>query len=136
MANIPEELIRYIIEYIDDIDIRREFNVYNRIDMSKYRLPIGCTFIHVNAPTKYYYNIPNLYDFEERKEKKVVNDFIEVRIMKDADIIDESNTILYYIAIYRLKPKTLKKNQMELELFYSKINEYYWDYRIFSYCRT
>jgi len=137
MSNLPIEILRYILEYVDDIDIRRAFGLYRRIPMSDYPLRIGCTKIHQNTPNKYFFNIPNLYSPEERKNKEVIDDFVEVRI-STADSPEEPSLskILYYITVYRFKPKSLKKNKDELELFSSKIKDYYWEFRIHSYVRT
>ena len=34
--NLPCELIRYILEFLNDLDANREFNIYNKINISKY----------------------------------------------------------------------------------------------------
>jgi hypothetical protein len=136
MANLPIEIIRYIFEYIDDIDIRRAFGLYGRINMSEYQLPIGCTKVHQNTPEKYFFHIPNLHAFEKRAEKRVIDDFVEVRISTVDELFPPfPTTILYYVAVYRFKPKSMKKNKYDLELFSSNIADYYWDFRIYSYIR-
>ena len=136
MSNLPFEIIRYIFEYIDDIDIRRAFGMYGRINMLDHQLPIGCTKIHQNTPDKYFFHIPNLHSFEERTLKRVIDDFVEVR-MSMVEELDPPfpSTILYYVAVYRFKPKSMKRNKDDLELFSSTVANYYWDFRIYSYIR-
>lgn len=137
MAILPIDVVKYIIEFIEDIDTRRAFRIYKPISPSRYALPIGCTRIHINEPNKFCCHIPNLYEFEEREQKKVIGDFIEVRIADGEPTSETTETpLVYYIATYRFKPKALKKNTNSLELFFSKITEYYWDFRVYSYCRT
>ena len=52
MSNLPElpaEIIEKIISMIDDVDIRRYFGVYNKIDIRKYRM------LETLIPEKIYY---------------------------------------------------------------------------------
>jgi hypothetical protein len=128
---LPMDVIKNIIEYVSDIDVRRAFNIYGRIDMSMNSLPIGCLNIHITEPTKYCCSIPNMYDFTERKVKNILDDFIEVRLVVEND----DSPILYYLSVYRFKPKSLKQDPYAFELFPSRITKFYWDYRVYSYTR-
>ena len=46
---LPEELIYLIISMVDNIEIRRYFNVYNKIDLTRYQ------FLNKILPTNFYY---------------------------------------------------------------------------------
>ena len=46
---LPEELIYLIISMVDNIEIRRYFNVYNKIDLNSYQ------FLNKILPTNFYY---------------------------------------------------------------------------------
>ena len=50
MIELPIDLIERIISLVEDIDIRRYFGVYNKIDITKYK------FLEKIFPTKIYYN--------------------------------------------------------------------------------
>ena len=60
MSNLPElpdELKILIISMVDDVDIRRYFGVYNKIDIRKYRRRYMDTDISVNYINKDGYAI-------------------------------------------------------------------------------
>ena len=134
---LPPEIIEKIISMVDDIDIRRSFGVYNKIDKSKY------TFIDYVLPIKtfndsYYidengekncdftYILPNI-------EQRPLNNFSNLEIPNDFVCVSAyecNNKIYYEIAIWKLKKRTglnSKVNwQMQLELG-SMANTHYWE---------
>lgn len=103
--DLPVEVVYYIIGYIDNIDIRRAFGLYSKIDTSKHRnIPFGYKRIrpynreltcfntefdeygeppqHVSRYWSYsrdiYVYLHNLFDSEERSLARINNDSYEV----------------------------------------------------------
>lgn len=102
---LPVEVVYHIISYIDNIDIRRAFGQYSKIDLSKHRdIPFGYKRIrpynrelicfntefdeygepaqHISRYWSYstdiYVYLHNLFDSEERVQRRINNDFYEV----------------------------------------------------------
>ena len=66
MSNLPElpaEIIEKIISMVDDVDIRRYFGVYNKIDIRKYRM------LETLIPEKIYYKWSCKEDCPEQCER-------------------------------------------------------------------
>lgn len=81
---LPPEILCMIITQIDDIDIKRHFNCYNKINLEKY---YNLSYVFINPPidvnnqwmaaTIYHFK-KNLYDNTERNKFKVPDDHIIV----------------------------------------------------------
>ena len=105
MDIIPIEIVHHIISYIDNIDIRRSFGIYSKIDLSKHcDIPFGYKRIrpynreltcdntefdeygepaqHVSRYWSYsrdiYVYLHNLFDSDERSLARINNDSYEV----------------------------------------------------------
>ena len=108
---LPVEIVRIIIGYVDDIDIKRYFNCYNKINLEKY---YNLTNIMINPPINInnewmvstIYNFKkNLYDCSERKQYKVPDDHIAITHDKEKS----------YITIHRLTLKSTADYLRKLE---------------------
>jgi hypothetical protein len=102
---LPMEVVHYIVSYIDNIDVRRSFGIYSKIDLSKHRdISFGykrirpynreLTYLniefdeygeppqHVSRYWSYsrdiYVYLHNLFDSEERSRARINNDSYEV----------------------------------------------------------
>lgn len=96
---IPLDVIRYIIEYIDDIDIRRSFDVYSKINIKPYRTQITglCKKITPHSNTHYEWTLYNLHTFDSRTINHIGDDILYVEIKILYDRVD------YEVWIYKLK---------------------------------
>jgi len=135
---LPIELILYIIEYVDNIDVRRHFGVYNRIrvDLPLYRSlqyiirtpnPHGSTVLVDN------YSLPNVSNIPFRREHNIENDMVDVSIDTETE-----GAVELYVGIYRLRLKTGESSQESetgLNRFFFKGNhqDHYWSYLLFRY---
>ena len=82
-STVPIDVIRYIFLYLGDIDLRRHFGFYQKIDLSQYS--ILETITRKNNP-KFYrerenylyrqYDLSNIYADLQRKEQNIENDTI------------------------------------------------------------
>ena len=83
---------------------------------------------------RYKFNIKNLHDNQIRKESRVDDDIVEVRI-------EYKNNIYYYdVGIYKLKMKNIEENNCTPEKMRKDIyhkgpleDNYFWDFLEFSY---
>jgi hypothetical protein len=82
----------------------------------------------------YKFYIKNLHDSPVRKESRVDNDILDVRIEH------KNNTYYYEVGIYRLKMKNIEENNFTPEKkrkdIYHKgplADNYFWDFLEFSY---
>ena len=83
---------------------------------------------------RYKFNIKNLHDSPLRKESRVDDDIVEVRI-------EYKNNIYYYdVGIYKLKMKNIEENnctpeKMRKDIYHkgSLEDNYFWDFLEFSY---
>jgi hypothetical protein len=83
---------------------------------------------------RYKFNIKNLHDSPLRKESRVDDDIVDVRI-------EYKNNIYYYdVGIYKLKMKNIEENnctpeKMRKDIYHkgSLEDNYFWDFLEFSY---
>jgi len=123
---LPIELVRHIISYVNDIDIRRAFHVYSKINTSAWKdihfeykriLPynritsplLNTDFDEDGNPPQHistcwlfnvdvYIYLHNLFDSEERTKNKINNDSYEVLISKT------NQGLKYYAVMNRYVP--------------------------------
>jgi hypothetical protein len=134
MSKLSYELIVYILEYIPDIDTRREFGIYRPISYEKY-VPISyCirTPYHVESFYRFYFirfSLPNRCNLSTRDEQNVDCDYMDLEYWQGA------NQISWDVSIYRLKEKTEYYTGHERDQVYYKGNfdNYYWQTISFGY---
>jgi len=145
MIVIPIDVIRYILQYIDDPDIRRFFGVFNKINLLKYKkidfiTRNNCTTLDDNRSyINNMYNLKNLYNLPRVKLLYMENDNIVT------NILIKKKFVHYDITIKRLKLITdisddFDKYQIYLQNF-KKYNDpntidllnYYWEVIHYNY---
>lgn len=146
MVNVllPLDIIRYIIEYSNDIDVRRSFGIYGKLDPSYYAIePRGFvrSLIEYGKNNKAQheivrYNMYNIHDLPERNRYNIMYDAMQVSIRH----LPNNRGMMYEIDIYKLKRRTFEKEKKvkETECNFplgSLRNEYYWDAFLYSYTR-
>ena len=129
---IPNDLTKQIAEYISDIDIRRIFNVYKKIDTKKYEIlnTITRKECESNVYFKRYYSHKNIF-FINNNDNKILNDFI------DFVCIDYKNNVIHIkIHIWKLKKRpTASFIHRNDSIYYIDDYEdnYYWKDTIIQY---
>ena len=136
MVQLPLDVIRHIIGYCQDIDVRRSFGVYHNVQIPPVVNSCILTLrehgsVQHNSITRY--SLPNLV---ERKDEDIMDDSIQVVMIEMPD----SGYLLYEIDIYRIKPRTFRRIDIVKETEYvmplgSLQNHYYWDVYLYSYIR-
>lgn len=154
---LPPEIKEKIISMVDDVDIRRYFGVYNKIDKSRYRfidyvLPIKTLNGEPAPPTvdaygsfggpafsidhngdkycNFTYILPNIVQrpLDNFSNLEIPNDFVCVSEYECTTL--DPNKIYYEIAIWRLKNRTSggSRQYWQLQLeLGSMANTHYWE---------
>jgi len=131
MSNVPLEIVYYILDYVADLDIRRSFGIYRKINMNKYQILTYVTrtlapeYVNWRHSTNYFrYNLRNKWNVPGRELQIVNNDNIDVQI-------SVTNTAVRTVfGINRLQKRS-GGYEKELETSVHKIgnlDDYYWDY--------
>ena len=135
---LPKELVLYIIEYVDNIDVRRHFGVYRRlrIDLPLY-YPIQYTIRTPNPGGSTVlvdnYTLKNISDIPFRLQHNIENDMVDVSIDTETE-----GAVEVYVGIYRLQQKTGESSQeaetgLNRFFFKGNHNNHYWKYLLFRY---
>jgi len=136
--HVPLDVIREIVSYVDDIDVRRAFGVYHRITSyvdTKYdnisRVLRCKPPVDHAVYTRYY--LRNLHDevgmHRLRKEQRVDDDMLDISVHVS------DNSVKYRFYLFRLKPKTGSKQKEEHNLFHKgNLDNWYWDYVYYTHC--
>ena len=152
---LPFDIQEYILVNIMKLYKLRDGKYVRQIDKTKYKFldyimrpainknsynyheNIYEDIFNSNEDTKrfrYKFNIKNLYDSPLRKESRVDDDIVDVRI-------EYKNNIYYYeVGIYKLKLKNIEENnctpeKMRKDIYHkgSLDDTYFWDIFEFSY---
>jgi len=130
---LPYEIIQLIIEYVDDIEVRRSFDIYKKIKREKY--DFMNYVMRENAPNKncfYHFQLKNKEDIPGRRLKQIDNDTISMRVVTFPT--SYADYLLVDFGIYRLKKKTGDKEKEEKTRYYkADLEDYYWDYCKYKY---
>ena len=130
---LPMELVRYIIEYVNDIDIRRNLGVYSKVNLSKFSILNNITItkhpLHFNNQETYFYRqytLPNAYVSLD-KRPTLIDDHIEMKICL------YQGKVWSNFGLYRLRPKTEDPIDCVLKRYRGNYENHYWDYVEYSH---
>ena len=123
---LPYDIRWYIVHYIDDIDIRRSYNIYKKIDLNKYKiisnaLRKGNNNINGFKRFETQSNVDNLVD---RTIDNVNNDLIDTLIKY------QDNKVYVELHIFKLKRKPYHDYINPKDIYYkgSYSDTHYWEY--------
>ena len=133
MNNLPIDIIRHIISYTYIIDLRRQFNIYQKINLDKYNnidvigrklkeYFIVTTFEPNKIKYNYQYEIKNIEDIKNRSQQNIDNDMLFI------EIIENSKQVEYNLEILKLKKKPFPEYNNPYDIFYKGNlgDMYYW----------
>ena len=129
ILNLPYDVKWNIAHFIDDIDMRRFFNIYGKIDLKKYKI-INKT-IRKNGRE---YGIFTRYNFQENGENTInryynVDGFATVcDDTMDVNIDIYKGVVSYKIYIFKLKRKPYEDYENKNDIYYKGILQitHYW----------
>lgn len=122
---LPYEINWYIANFIDDIDVRRHFNIYNKIQKNKFMFLnkiIRYSPQNVNGFTRY--KLENKDTNPDRSFSNIQNDLLDVFI----DI--RKNYVYKEIHIFRFLPKPTSNFESFKDIYYKGhlSDTHYWKY--------
>jgi hypothetical protein len=145
LYTIPVEIVRSIIEYCSDIDVRRSFGVYAKLNLGPFRDVVTggriSSLREYGKHREYFlitqaarYSIHNRVQMVERKEQNIMDDAIQVVIRQ----LPHSGVLQYDIDIYQLLPKTglpeYWKRETECDFPIGTLGDrYYWNAMVYSF---
>ena len=152
LSKLPFDLQEHILVKIMKRYKLRQGKYVRQIDKTKYTFleyiirpymnknsykSFHCLFNNDDEDKEFYhykFYIKNLYDHPLRKESRVDDDIVDVRIEH------KNNTYYYEVSIYRLKMKNIEENNFTPEKMRRDIyhkgplaDDYFWDFLEFSY---
>tara|TARA_B100000424_G_C22583932_1_gene328004 strand:- start:11 stop:424 length:414 start_codon:yes stop_codon:yes gene_type:complete len=122
---LPNDINWYIACFIDDIDIRRYFNIYGKINKGKFKFLNKIIRYPVKSSNGFYkYYLENLEDNLQRLNYGIDNDLIETLI------IEENDKVYIEIHIFRLIQKPYPEFISFKDMYYKGIysDTHYWKY--------
>lgn len=136
ILTLPYDIKWSIAHFIDDIDIRRFFNIYGKIDLDKYKI-INKT-IRKNGRE---YGIFTRYNFQENTVNTIdryynVDGFATVcEDTMDVNIVIYKGVVSYQIYIFKLKKKPYEDYENKNDIYYKGIlqRSHYWQSMIIDY---
>jgi hypothetical protein len=127
---IPLDIIREIVSYMPDIDVRRAFGIYGKLDLTNYS---GVSkALRPSPPVDnviyQHYSLQNAFDPPTRRDQSIENDMLDITIKVQDDGVH------YSFYLFRLKPKTGDKQKEQLDVFHKgTLDDWYWDYSYYCH---
>lgn len=126
---LPYDIKWNIAHFIDDIDMRRYFNIYSKIDLDKFKI-IHKTIRNNERSHGYYirYNFQENYENTINRYYNVDGISIICNDLMDTNILMFDDTVQYDISIFKLKKKPFNDYVNKDDIYYkgSLENDYYW----------
>jgi len=136
---LPIEIVRHIVSFVQDasIDLRREYNVYSKLDMSPYKNKTKGFVKRWNIRSKTHHQIDmiaELHNDVARTHESIHCDAIHATILFD----HIKNTVKYELSIVKLKPKlpNRKNNDCPFIIPYPLAQHYEWESMMYDYTRS
>ena len=129
ILNVPYDVKWNIAHFIDDIDVRRFFNIYGKIDLEKYTI-INKTIRKDGADHGNYIR----FKFQENSENTIhryynIDGFATVcDDLMDTNIMIYDNTVRYRIKLFKLKKRPYEDYVNKNDIYYKGIlqSSHYW----------
>ena len=130
-SKLPYDLILHIISFVEDVDIRRYFGIYEKLDMKKYETLNYITLKPGKHPFNsdiIRYNMKNLYCIDRNISSINYNE----NDMIDFVIKIKPKEVITIMGIYRVKKITDKIMKNDI---YKVDDEFYWEQYNSAYIR-
>lgn len=128
MYNLSYDILKHIVSFVDNIDLRREFNVYNQISIPSKIKNLYCILPGISPDGIQRRILPNKLKSYERKANSIDNDTLDIRIK----IHDNKVEYNYMYYIFGKSPENLHNNHGALNMI---LEIYCWHYYEFIYIR-
>ena len=140
--HIPDDIIQYIFDFIQDYDYKIYFGYIYKLNLKPFENIKTIIRSEIPCPFGLYklYLLPNLYEYPERSIKNIPNDLLEIRFSElDNDETEpinyvHSNAIYVQTGIYRLRPRYEDMPNVDKhDIFLVDDPNYFWDYVEYQY---
>lgn len=127
---LPHDVIRYIVEYIDDIETRVHFGVTLPLPIYRYT-HLNCLYKQTPVlmqPGYIRHFLPNKFDSDEREERRIDDDSMEIGIQT----MDDCVYYIYNWYIFKKSddPVTIQQGVVDINL-----EVYCWHYKEYEFWR-
>jgi hypothetical protein len=140
IIELPYDIKREIVKFLNNIEIRRYYNVYDKINMEKYRILHRITRIPcnngLNTFDKYICGL-NYESIESRKKEMGYDDFIN----SEDDIVEmeinlQKDKVKIEILIFKLKKKPYFNYINDQDIYFKGDlgQKFYWSILKINYC--
>ena len=132
-SSLPNDILLYILNFIEDIDIRRYFGLYKRLDIKKYDMLnyiILTPDYHPFNPSIIRYRMKNIISTDKRNGMENYNENDGI----DLIIINTKNEVHYEMVNYRIKKKS-KDRINSIHWAYDLGDSLFWDVQYSKYSR-
>ena len=123
---LPYDINWYIASFVDDIDIRRYYNIYKKINLNKYTIISNVLRKNNNNTNgfKRFETQSNIDNLVDRTIDNVNNDLIDTLIKYQSD------KVYVELHIFKLKRKPYQEYRNPKDIYYkgSYSDTHYWEY--------
>ncbi len=128
MNSIPYHILQHIVSFVDDIEVRREFNVYNQIYIPDKIQTVRTILPGISPDGVMRCILPNRLKSHERCENSIDNDTLDIRVQLHDDQVEYH--YMYYI--FGKSPDNMHNQHGGLNMI---LEIYCWHYYEFIYIR-
>ena len=120
MAQIPLDVIRHILVYVQelDIDIRREYGVYSKIKMEPFeKLNIGYAKYEKISEKFIRVTMFNIHALTTRKAERIADDYWDI------ELTDNREHISFYIVKFQYRPNKYYRGSYDYNTSFYDYNQ-------------
>ena len=128
MFQLPYHILQHIVSFVDDIDVRREFDVYNPISIPDKIKSVNTILPGISPDGIMRCILPNKLMSYERRENQIDNDTLDVRVI----VRDNEVEYHYMYYIFGKSPENMHNQHGSLNMI---LEIYCWRYYEFIYIR-
>lgn len=128
MKLLPYNVWQYIASFVDDIEVRRDFEVYNQIKIPSKIKNIYYVLPGMSPNGTIRCILPNRLKSRERIENQIDDDTLDIRIQ----VFDDCVEYHYKYYIFGKSPENMRNNHAGLNIV---LEIYCWYYSEFIYIR-
>ena len=128
MYHLPYHIVQYIVSFVDDIEVRREFDVYNQITIPRKINNVYHILPGISPDGIMRCILPNRLKSHERRANNIDNDTLDIRVQVHDDKVEYH--YMYYI--FGKSPENMRNNHGALSMV---LEIYCWHYYEFIYIR-
>ena len=128
MVSLPYTIWQHISSFVDDIEVRRNFGVYNQITVPRKLNKIYRILPGISPDGTIRCILPNRLKSHERIENRIDDDTLDIRIQ----VFDDCVEYHYKYYIFGKSPENMRNRHAGMDMV---LEIYCWHYYEFIYIR-